>query len=189
MTTITIVGVGALGSHVAMLLRNEGDLRVIDFDRVEQKNLLAQMHTKGSVGKNKAAAFAQLMQFGWSIKVIGIPHKLTGDNDDQLLSGSSLIIDCLDNGAGRRIVQNFARRSHTPCLHGALAADGSFGQVRWDDGFVIDDSAAGAATCEGGEHLPFIVETAAFIARAAQVFLASAKQLSFTVLPAGAHRV
>ena len=186
MKTITIVGVGALGSHVVPLVRNlDAQIRVIDFDRVEQKNTQSQFHAKASVGKAKTQAIQQTMQFLWGLKVGTIPHKLTSDNDDQLLSGSSLIIDCLDNGAARRLVQGFARRAHTPCLHGALAADGSFGRVIWDEQFQIDDeSAGGQATCEDGRHLAFISIVSSYLAYAAQHFLVTGKKQGFQISPA-----
>jgi len=190
MKTVVIVGVGALGSHVVQFSRGLGvSLRVVDFDVVERKNILSQFHGKPSVGKAKVNGIKQTMDFLWGFKVDVNPHKLTSENDDQLLSGADLIVDCLDNGAARRIVQGFARRSHTPCLHGALAADGSFGRVIWDEHFVIDDeTGAGAATCEDGEHLPFIVTVSAYLARTIQVFLKNGQKVGFQVHPAGAMR-
>lgn len=54
---IVIVGVGALGSHLVQFIRNEQvDIRIIDFDRVEQKNVMSQFHGKPGVGKSKVAA-------------------------------------------------------------------------------------------------------------------------------------
>lgn len=184
---ITVVGVGALGSHVVPLIRNLGaDIRIIDMDKVEMKNTQSQFHAKTSVGKPKTLALQQVMQLLWGLKVGTIPHKLTTENDDQLLSGSSLIIDCLDNGEARRVVQGFARRSHTPCLHGALAADGSFGRVVWDENFKIDDVTPGAAaTCEDGRHLPYISIVSAYIAYAAQRFLASGSKVGYQISTAG----
>jgi len=189
MKTVTIIGVGALGSHVVQFLRNEANLKVIDFDRVEQKNTLAQFHGKPGVGKNKVQAIQQTMQFLFGLKVSGVPHKLTPDNTSELLSGSDLLIDCLDNAASRQVVQDFARKSHTPCLHGALAADGSFGRVVWDENFVIDsENVAGAATCEGGEHLPFIGVASALLAKAAQEFIVRGKKIGFELHPGGVTR-
>ena len=61
---VTIVGVGALGSHLVQFLRSEDvTINVIDFDRVEQKNTQSQFHSKPSVGKMKASALKQSMQF------------------------------------------------------------------------------------------------------------------------------
>lgn len=199
--TVTIVGVGALGSHVVQFLRNEAKLRVIDFDRVEQKNIMSQMHGKPGVGKMKVDALKQQMQFLWGLQLTTFSNKLTADNTDVLLGGthrgdakqtvkSDLVIDCLDNGAGRRLIQAYVREHKIPCLHGALAPEGAFGRVIWDETFAIDDEAgAGAATCENGEFLPFISITSAYLARAAQEFLATGKKHGYSISPGGVHRV
>jgi molybdopterin/thiamine biosynthesis adenylyltransferase len=191
MQTITIVGVGALGSHLIPLLRNlDVSIRIIDFDRVEQKNVMSQFHAKSSVGKAKVVALQQTMQFLFGLKIQVIPHKLTSDNDEQLLSKSDLIIDCLDNGEARRLVQSFARYHDVSCLHGALAADGAFGQVVWDEYFTIDDETnAGAATCENGEHLPFISIVSSYLAKATQLFIEHGKKTGFQIYAGGATRI
>lgn len=187
---IVIVGVGALGSHVAQFLRGEGDLKVIDFDRVETKNTLAQFHAKSAIGRNKAEALKQTMQFLWGVKINAVPHRLAKENVSALLdSTSSLIIDCLDNGPSRRLIQERARSSGVATLHGALAADGQFARVMWDEQFTVDDGAVGAPTCEGGEHLPFIATVSGLIARAAQLFLREGKKVGYVVHPGGVERV
>jgi molybdopterin/thiamine biosynthesis adenylyltransferase len=190
MKTIVVVGVGALGSHAVMLLRNEkATLRVIDFDRVEQKNVASQFHGKPNVGKSKVESLKQLMNFVFATKIETNPHKLVEGNVKELLGNADLVLDCLDNGASRRTVQTFVRAANIPCLHGALAPDGAFGRVIWDRDFVIDDeSDTRAATCENGEHLPFITITAAYLARAAQEFLKSGRTIGFQVHPGGAVR-
>ena len=196
MKRIVIVGVGALGSHAALFLRNVHlqkasptevyKLVVIDFDRIEQKNTLSQMHAKSNVSKNKAQSFRQVLNFLFGIEIEAIPHRLTQDNARELLGGAALVLDCLDNGASRRIVQSFVRELKVPCVHGALSGDGALGRVVWDDKFAIDDeSAAGAATCEDGEHLPFIAMVASQLARSAQEFLKSGRQMSLQVTSRG----
>jgi|SRR5690606_18148708 len=193
MKKIVIVGVGALGSHVALLLRNldmqnvpgaPGELLrlvAIDFDRVEQKNTLAQFHSKTAVGKNKALSLQQTINFLFGVKIDVVPHKLVQENVQALLKDAVLVIDCLDNGPSRRTVQTFVRELRIPCLHGALAANGTIGRVVWDNKFAIDDNDGEGATCEDGEHLPFIALVAAHIARAAQEFVKSQQQMSFQV--------
>jgi predicted ThiF/HesA family dinucleotide-utilizing enzyme len=191
MKRLVIVGAGALGSHLIPLLRNEEiDIKVIDFDRVEQRNVLSQWHFVKSVGKKKAESLKQTMQFCYQYKLNAINHKLTVDNDQQLLGEADLIIDCLDNGESRRIVQNFARRHHLPCLHGALDAHGSFGRVVWDELFVIDDEPhTGAATCENGGALPFISITASYLAYVTQHYLNSGEKQNYTVTARGVQRL
>lgn len=185
MKKVTIVGVGALGSHVAQFLRNEAELRVIDFDRVEAKNMLSQFHGKPGGGKLKVEALKAAMQFLWGTKIHAIPTKLELNNAFVLMRDSDLIIDCLDNGEARRVVQRFARENNAKpaTLHGALAADGAFGRVIWDEHFVVDDNTGGAATCEDGEHLPFIVTVSSLIARSAQVYLKTGKKLGWSIAP------
>ena len=184
---IVIVGVGALGSHLVQFIRNEKvDIRVVDFDRVEQKNVMSQFHGKPGVGKSKVEALKQTMDFLFKRSVQTVGHKLVDNNVDQLMKGATLVVDCLDNGAARKLVQDYVRKHSLPCLHGALAPGGEFGRSIWDEQFVIDSEAgAGAATCEDGEFLPFIALTAAYMARSIQVFLREQKKIGFSISPVG----
>ncbi len=192
---VTIVGVGALGSHVVQFLRNlDVQLRLIDFDRVEQKNTGSQFHGKPHIGRFKVESLKQSMSLLWGgllgTKVQAYTSKLTEGNVLQVLAGSDLVIDCLDNGASRKVVQDHVRAMKVPCLHGALARNGEFGRAVWDESFVIDyEGAPGEATCEDGDHLPFIVIVSSYIAFAAQRFLIEGKRPSFAVSPAGTIRI
>lgn len=188
---VVIVGVGALGSHLVQFLRNEDvEIVVIDFDRVESHNVASQFHGKPSVGKKKVQALGQSMQFLYGRHLSVIPSKLKKNNVKQLLGDADLVIDCLDNGESRRLVQDFVRERSIACLHGALAADGSFGRITWDREFVIDDEAgAGDPTCEDGDFLPFIAITSAYLARAAQIYLREDRKVGFTISPAGVQRI
>lgn len=191
MKRVIVVGVGALGSHVVLLLRNvEATLKVIDFDRVEQKNTQSQFHGKPGVGKAKVLALQQSMQFLYGTKLEVNSNKLVTDNVKELLGNADLVIDCLDNGAGRRVIQSYVRANNISCLHGALAPDGQFGRVIWDESFVIDDeSDGGAATCEDGEHLPFIAITSSYLAHSAKGFLSNGSKVGFSISPAGTFRI
>lgn len=187
---ITIIGAGALGSHLVQALRNEAaELKVIDFDRVEMKNVASQFHFKNTSGKKKTEALKQAMQFCYGRKIDVVGNKLTADNVEQLLGGAGLLVDCLDNGEARRLVQGYAKAHGIPCIHGALAADGGFGRVVWTEDFVIDDGASGAVTCEDGEFLPFIQITASYLAFAVQRFVRDGRRVGFSISPAGVHRI
>ncbi len=190
---ITIVGVGALGSHVFQFLRNEDvGFRFIDFDKVEMKNTKSQFHSKKSVGKNKASALLDTSNFLWGTRPVACSSKLVENNAFNLLGINNewLIIDCLDNGASRRILQAHVRKYNIPCVHGALAADGAYGRVIWDKDFQIDDeNVAGEATCDGGEHLPFIGVVSCLLAQAVQTWLKTSKHVGYTISPAGVIRI
>ena len=189
--TVVIVGVGALGSHLALLARNwKESLRLVDFDRVEQKNVQAQFHTRMGLGRNKAQALQQALQGMFGLKVESLPRRLEAHNVAQLLGGSVLVIDCTDNAETRRLIQSFVREREIPCLHAALSADGSFARVIWDEHFVADqEDEPGQATCEDGEQLPFFALTAAVLATAAQGFLAHGIRSSYQLTPGALTRL
>ena len=172
---IVFCGIGALGSTAVVLCRNlDATLAVVDFDRVESKNLLSQAFVKQSVGKNKADALKLQLANFWSVKAEAHGVRLAETNVDTLLSSADLLVDCFDNQASRQLLSAFARRAEKPLVHAALSGDGTFGLVRWDERFSADaEDEAGQATCEGGEHLPLIGLLAATLARTIQDFLSS----------------
>ncbi len=191
MKKVTVVGVGALGSHFVQFLRSEDvEIKIIDFDRVEQKNTLSQFHGKPGVGTLKVQSLRQTAQLLWGMKLDTIPHKLTSENVPQLLSSAHLVVDCLDNAEARKDIQNWVRAqmeyNRMPCLHGAVDADGTFGRVVWDEHFKIDSgSAPGTPTCEDGANLPFIASVGAFLAKAAQSFLREGVKNGYQISPGG----
>ena len=188
MKKVVIIGDGALGSHVVLFCRNIADaaITLVDDDRVEQKNTASQMHTGMGVGRNKTEASAKLMQGLFKQRINALPRRLTKDNVTQLLGGADLGVDCVDNGATRRLIQGYVLEHDIPCLHGALSADGIFGRVVWTEHFAVDDeSVEGEATCEGGEHLPFIAFVSAILATQIRDFLADGARRNFNVHPGG----
>lgn len=182
---VVVVGVGALGSHVAMFARNwKEPLRLIDFDRVEGKNILAQVHSKLGQGQNKARALSQLLAGLWGTSVEAIPHKLSSDNVAPLLGDAALVLDCVDNIEARLLIQRFVRAREIPCLHGALSADARFGRIVWDDAFVPDaEGAQGAPTCVAGEGLPFFGMMGGWLAGTARAFLDAGARSSYQLTP------
>lgn len=186
---IVIVGVGALGSHVALLLRNMNHtLRLVDFDRVEQKNTQAQFHSKMSLGRNKAQALKQALEGLFGTRVEAVPHKFEWNNHRQILEEDvvDVVLDCTDNLKARELVGGCAKSFDMPCLHGALSASGDFARIVWHEHFVPDaEGEEAAATCIDGEHLPFFVLAAALMAVEVQRFMKTKKQRSYQLTPAG----
>jgi len=138
------------------------------------------------VGRNKAEALAKLFQGLFKIRLKPLPRRLAVDNVEQLLSGASLVVDCVDNGATRRLIQTYVREHDIPCVHGALSADGAFGRVVWDEHFKIDDeNVEGEATCEGGEHLPFIGFVSSILATQVRDFINDGTKKNYNIFPGG----
>jgi molybdopterin/thiamine biosynthesis adenylyltransferase len=187
---IVVCGVGALGSTAVQLLRNvEAELRLVDFDRVESKNLAAQWFVKQSLGKNKAEAVRLQLANFYGAKAEALGVRLAATNAAQLLADASLAVDCFDNADSRIVLSDAARAVGVPLVHGALAADGTFGLVRWDERFTADrEDAPGQATCEGGEHLPMIGLVGATLARAIQDFAKGGERRDYLVSLSGVAR-
>ena len=186
---ILFCGGGALGSHGLFLARDlEHDLAVIDFDRVETKNLASQWFVKQMVGKNKATALKmQLLNF-YDMKLQDYTVKLTALNADAILGATDLVVECFDNAESRRVVQNYVRSKQKPCVHAGLAANGEFGVVRWDEHFTIDDEGApGQATCEGRGFLPLILRVSSSLVASIQFFLADKRQVNWNISPRNAE--
>jgi hypothetical protein len=187
---LVFCGVGAVGSTAVLLCRNlSASLRLVDFDRVESKNLLAQGFVKQSVGKNKAEALRLQLSNFYGVKVESRGVRLGADNVDSLCGDADLLVDCFDNFASRVTLSQYARRTERPLVHAALSGDGTFGMVRWDERFAPDrEDAEGQATCEGGEHLPIIGLLSATLARAIQDFVIKQSRHDYMVALSGVTR-
>jgi len=172
---IVLCGVGALGSNAVVACRNleAVELVLIDFDRVESKNLLSQAFVKPSVGKNKAEALKLQLSNFWGVKTVqSFGVRVEESNVAQLCGAADVVVDAFDNAKSRRVLSQWSREANKPLVHAAIAGDGQFGLVRWDERFEPDEeSKEGEATCEGGEHLPLITLISATLARTLQDFL------------------
>lgn len=187
---IVVCGVGALGSTCVQYLRSlEAELRLVDFDRVESKNLSAQWFVKQSLGKNKAEAIRLQLANFYGLKAEAMGVRLGANNATQLLAGAALAVDCFDNADSRIVLSEAARAHSIPLVHAALAADGTFGLVRWDERFAPDrEDAEGQATCEGGEHLPMIGLVGATLARSIQDFVQRDERHDYMIATSGVTR-
>jgi molybdopterin/thiamine biosynthesis adenylyltransferase len=187
---ILICGVGALGSTTVQYLRNvDAELRLVDFDRVESKNLAAQWFVKQSLGKNKAEAVRLQLANFYGAKAEAMGVRLAETNAAQLLADCALAVDCFDNADSRLALSTAARAANVPLVHAALAADGTFGLVRWDERFTPDrEDAAGQATCEGGAHLPMIGLVGATLARTIQDYVRNDRRHDYMINLAGVIR-
>lgn len=183
---VVVVGAGAQGSHLALLGRNlEAEWVLVDHDRVEQRNLLAQVHTRMGVGRHKTAALQQLLQGLYGVRVEGRPVRLGADNAEALLAGADLVVDCVDHAPTRQLLQDFAREHELPCLHAGFAAGGQYARVLWDELFTVDGGGEGVAGCADGGQLPFVAWVSAWTAMSVHRFLDQGERVSAHLHPGG----
>lgn len=129
--SVAIAGCGALGSFQAAALARAGvgRLTVIDRDFVEPSNLQRQWlfdEADAAASLPKAiAAERAIGRINSSTRVTAAVADLTADNIEELLGGSSLILDGTDNFETRFLVNDYCVRHTIPWIYGG--AVGSYG--------------------------------------------------------------
>ena len=122
---VAVVGAGGLGSIAVELLARCGIGRiiVIDHDRFTEMDLNRQlMATEESLGEYKVTVAARrVKEINSAVEVI--PHRklITKENARELIEGSHVVVDALDNLPSRLIVQDACRDLGIPFVHGAAA--------------------------------------------------------------------
>src|SRR5688572_31229132 len=103
MMRVVFCGVGALGSNAVVSCRNLPiQIGLVDFDRVESKNCLAQAFVKPSVGKNKADALKLQLANFWGIKAESFGVRVEKSNVASLCERADLVVDAFDNAKSRQ---------------------------------------------------------------------------------------
>jgi len=125
-STATIVGLGGLGSPVAMQLTSAGvgKIRLVDCDVVEVSNLQRQhLYTYEDVGLPKAEAAAKrLHKMNPHIELEPIPTLLSPSNADALVEGSNVVVASLDRMSPRYLLNRACIERGVPLIHGAAVA-------------------------------------------------------------------
>lgn len=183
---VLLVGAGALGSHLAYMLRSE-DIAwtLVDFDHVEAKNVLAQFHPRASTRANKASALRSTL-WAWNpaLSITARPVEFTAQhNGHALVAEQQLVVDACDNPKARQDLRAVCIALRVPLLHLGIDGTGQTGIVAWDERYTIDPAPPSqVATCEGGEHLPMICRVAAEGALCVQRWLHFGERVS-TLVP------
>ena len=122
---VAVVGAGGLGGTVIQLLGRIGigRLTVVDCDVFDETNLNRQVFcTREWVGRPKAPAVqAQMKAINPSVEVHAHIVRLDSANGPEILTGSQVIVDALDNVKDRLTLEALAKTLGVPFVHGALA--------------------------------------------------------------------
>lgn len=106
---VAIVGLGGLGSNVALWLARlgVGQLLLYDFDKVELSNLNRQYYFLEDVGQYKATALLRHLK---AVNPYGNYHsrvvRLTEDNLAELLSEAHIVCEALDKPETKALLVN-----------------------------------------------------------------------------------
>ncbi len=136
--TVTIVGVGALGTFASSLLARAGvNLILIDQDIVQLDNLQRQiLYDEKDINELKAkVAIKKLKKINSNITIKSHATHLD-DNNSKILK-SDLILDCTDNFETRRVINRYSKKTNISWIH--AAATGVIGNVLFVDSNICFD--------------------------------------------------
>lgn len=122
-SSVLVVGLGGLGSPVALYLAAAGVGRLLlaDFDRVDLSNLQRQiLHTTNRLGLPKTESARRALQaIAPNVELISIDTPLTPETLPELVSRVDLVVDGCDNFATRFAVNAACQTAHVPLVSGA----------------------------------------------------------------------
>lgn len=109
--SVVILGLGGLGSNVAVMLARVGvgNLTLVDYDRVEYSNLNRQHYNYSHIGKLKTLALEEQLRLinpTTTLKIINL--KLTKENLGIVLKDESIICEAFDNPQNKAIIADYA---------------------------------------------------------------------------------
>lgn len=177
---VTVCGAGALGANVTETLARSGfaHLRVIDRDRIEERNLSTQPWYRSDVGAPKATILANALFRALKLTVDAQALELTPRNAARLLRGSDLVIDTFDNSVARQAVQDCCRAEGIPCLHAGLAT--GYAEILWDADYRVP-SAAQDDVCDYPLARTLVLLTVAVTCEAIVAYLVTGHQRAHTI--------
>ncbi len=106
---VAVVGLGGLGSHIAVMLARTGvgHLLLLDFDVVEPSNLNRQSYSVSHLGLPKTEAMQrQIHDINPYIEVSVRNTRITEENALELLAGWDVICEALDNPNAKAMLVN-----------------------------------------------------------------------------------
>lgn len=121
---VLVVGVGGLGSPVALYLAAAGigHLTLVDGDAVDVSNLQRQVvHGVSAIGTTKVeSARRRLLDLNPLVSVEAHAEHLTAENAARLVTACDVVIDASDNFATRYLVNDACIAAGKPVVHASI---------------------------------------------------------------------
>ena len=122
--SVLVVGLGGLGSPVALYLAAAGVGRIglVDFDRVDESNLQRQViHGTSAIGRSKVESAAErLHDLNPHVELQIYAGSLTPQNALALVGAHDLVVDGTDQFAVRYLVNDACVIANRPNVHGSV---------------------------------------------------------------------
>jgi adenylyltransferase/sulfurtransferase len=120
---VLVIGLGGLGSPVAMYLAASGvgHLVLVDFDHVELSNLQRQViHSSADIGRNKVeSARDRVVALNPEVKVTPLAYVLDDDELADEIARADVVVDASDNFETRFTLNALCHRAGIPLVSGA----------------------------------------------------------------------
>ncbi|GMW02924.1 MAG: thiazole biosynthesis adenylyltransferase ThiF [Candidatus Hydrogenedentota bacterium] len=108
--SVAVVGLGGLGSPVALYLAaaGVGTLGLIDSDAVEMSNLQRQvLHTTDRIGVSKVdSAVETLVRLNPEIRLVPLPVRMNHSNAAELLTSFDAVVEATDNFEAKFLIND-----------------------------------------------------------------------------------
>lgn len=121
---VLIVGVGGLGSSIALYLAGAGvgQIGLADADVVSESNLQRQvLYKESEIGKLKVeCAKKRLSELNSTIQIDCYPFRFDTENAEKIASQYDLIIDGCDNFSTRYLIDDVAAKLNIPYIYGTI---------------------------------------------------------------------
>jgi molybdopterin/thiamine biosynthesis adenylyltransferase len=175
---VTVCGAGALGANITETLARMGfqSLRVIDCDRVEERNLSTQPFYRTDAGAQKARILSNSLYRALGVQVEARAEELTKKNARKLLAG--LVVDAFDNSRSREAVKTASLEMNLPCLHVGLAS--GYAEVIWNECYRVP-SAAQDDVCDYPLARNLVTLTVSVACEVIAAFVSEERRESYTI--------
>ena len=122
--SVLVVGMGGLGSPVALYLAAAGVSRLglVDDDCVDMSNLQRQViHSMASVGRSKAQSAAERIRgLNPDVQVEVYEERFTSENAERISAGYDILVDGTDNFPTRYLLNDLAVLTGKPYVYGSV---------------------------------------------------------------------
>ena len=177
---IAIIGLGAIGSNLAMSLIadcKEHEYYLLDRDSVEPRNLQAhtQAYLREQIDMPKAKALRINIYNLLGIETQALIEDLGSKEIEVKTNEYELILDCLDNSAGRQYLYDYAKYHKCDCLHVGFSPQFTF-EICWNKSYIVPEDAAGLDICQLEGASSFVKYVASLASSVVQDFLRSGRK-------------
>jgi molybdopterin/thiamine biosynthesis adenylyltransferase len=133
-SVVAVIGCGAVGSHLALMLGESGvgSIRLLDEALLRPGHVVRHVAGHGQVGEEKAAAVHAAIQTHapWANTRITTQRPAAPSEIATILQDADLTVDAAGSAPVTEIVSRVAEREHRPLLSVALYRGGAIGRVR-----------------------------------------------------------